>query len=79
MTEQEIWNKLIDTIQQHFGTDAVICRDTTAKDIVGWDSMEHLLLLDEIEETFSVHFSLVDLRSFQNVGKIADCLVGKLS
>jgi acyl carrier protein len=55
-----------------------IHREMQAKDVVGWDSLNHITLIMTLEETFKVKFSTREVMGFQNVGEMIDCLRGKL-
>jgi acyl carrier protein len=56
-----------------------IYREMQAKDVDGWDSLNHITLIMTLEETFKVKFSTREVMGFQNVGEMMDCLRGKLS
>lgn len=49
-------------------------RETTAKDVTGWDSVAHLTLLMDAETRFGVTFSADELDSFDNVGGVVDAI-----
>lgn len=57
--------------------DLAISRDTTAKDIEGWDSFTYLNLIVAVEEEFGVSFTTWELAVFSCVGDVADLLAGK--
>lgn len=56
-----------------------IHRDIQAKDVEGWDSLNHITLIMTLEETFKVKFNTREVMGFQNVGEMMDCLRGKLA
>ena len=51
---------------------------TSAKEIHNWDSMNHILLISEIEKHFKVEFELDDLIEMNNVGDILAALQSKI-
>ena len=55
-----------------------INRETTAKDVDGWDSVAHVLLITSIEKNFEVKFSSREIVGFKNVGDIVDLLAQKI-
>lgn len=55
-----------------------IHREMQAKDVEGWDSLNHITLIMTLEETFKVKFSTREVMGFQNVGEMLDCLREKL-
>ncbi|PKP44905.1 MAG: acyl carrier protein [Bacteroidetes bacterium HGW-Bacteroidetes-12] len=56
----------------------IITNETSAKDIAEWNSLNHVLLIAEIEKKFNVSFSLDEMISFANVGDIVTCLKTKI-
>jgi acyl carrier protein len=59
--------------------DLNIFRAMQAKDVEGWDSLNHITLIMTLEETFKVKFSTREVMGFQNVGEMMDCLGRKLA
>lgn len=51
---------------------------TTTEDITAWDSLNHLALMNEIENHFKIQFSLNEIIGFKNVGEMVDCIANKL-
>lgn len=43
---------------------------TTAKDVDGWESITHLLIMNDIEKAFDIKFKLMDLMGMENVGDL---------
>lgn len=54
-----------------------ISEETNAKDIETWDSFTHLSLIQEIENAFSIEFSLKELMIMENVGTMISILEKK--
>lgn len=50
----------------------------TANDIDAWDSLSHMLLIVEVESSFSIKFKLKDLNKMKNVGDMIDLLISKI-
>ncbi|PWH82414.1 acyl carrier protein [Algibacter marinivivus] len=48
----------------------VLDDSTTAKDVDGWESITHLLIMNEVEKSFNIKFKLMDLMSMENVGDL---------
>lgn len=55
-----------------------LTESTTAKDIMGWDSLSHIIIIAAIEKHFGITFSFMDILSMTDIGKIVDCLQSKL-
>jgi len=51
---------------------------TTADQIEGWDSMSHINLIIAIEIAFGIEFTNEEIRSFNNVGEMQQCINKKL-
>ena len=51
--------------------------DLTARDVDGWDSLNHVNLMILIEEEFGVRFTTAEVSSLQNVGELKRLLAAK--
>lgn len=47
---------------------------TTAKDVDGWESITHLLIMNDIEQSFDIKFKLMDLMSMENIGDLINTI-----
>jgi acyl carrier protein len=56
-----------------------ITMNTTANDIVEWDSLVHMHLIAAIEERFKCEFSFNEVMNFEKAGDMIDKLAEKLS
>lgn len=75
-------NNIISKIQMVFDlvfkeNSIQISEETNAKDIETWDSFTHLSLIQEIENAFSIEFSLKELMIMENVGTMISILEKK--
>ena len=41
-----------------------------AKDVDGWDSLSHMLIITEIENQFAIQFKLKELNKLNNLGSL---------
>ena len=48
----------------------VIHQHMTARDVRGWDSLNHMHLIAEVEAGFGIRFSFDEVRQLQNVGDL---------
>lgn len=74
MTRQEIFEKLNEVFSDVFDEEITVTDDTTASDIEGWDSLTHITLISEVEDTFDIKFAMKDVLGMQNVGQMADII-----
>lgn len=74
MTRQEIFEKLNEVFSDVFDEDITVTPETTSSDIEEWDSLTHITLISEVEETFGVKFSMKDVLGMKNVGEMADII-----
>jgi acyl carrier protein len=80
MTRGEIFNKLTGVFRDVFDDETItIGEETTAADIDGWDSLEHINLVAAAEEEFGVKFSMGEVVTLKNVGQMVDLISKKLS
>ncbi len=78
MTRQEIFEKLNDVFSDVFDEEITVTAATTADDIEDWDSLTHITLIAEVEDTFGLKFSMKEVLGMQNVGEMVDIIAGKL-
>lgn len=75
-----IISKIEPIFQQVFNnSDIVISRDTTAKEIVGWDSLNHIRLIISLEMELGISFDSSDVAELTNVGGLVDYIENKIS
>jgi len=78
MEDQEILSQLSTIIGSAVRKkDLVLTPETTAKDVPGWDSLTHMIIIDSIERHFKVKFKLNEIMNFKNVGDTITCLQSK--
>jgi acyl carrier protein len=59
--------------------DIVLSRETTARDVEGWDSLMHVTLLVNVEKEFGVKFSSGEVGSLKDVGEMEDLIDARLT
>jgi acyl carrier protein len=52
--------------------------ETSAGDIPGWDSLGHLSLTNQLEQTFGITFTVDELMEMENVREIVRIVSAKL-
>lgn len=70
MKDEEINQILKDVFKRIFKRDIPLNHQLTAKDVPGWDSLRHILLMTEIEKTFQFRFTTQEILDLKNVGEL---------
>lgn len=80
METYEIFIQLNEIFRDIFDEESlVITPHTTAIDVEGWDSLNHIQLIVEIEKKFKIKFSSKEIFSWKNVGDLAQSIQTKVS
>jgi acyl carrier protein len=56
----------------------IISRGMSSNDVDGWNSLNHMILVSEVERAFSIKLKLKDLNKMHNVGDMIDIILSKL-
>jgi acyl carrier protein len=79
MTQDEVYAALSEVMRDVFDDDdLVIGPDTSAEDVVGWDSQAHITLIVATEQQFGVRFRTAEFEALHNVGELVDLIMSKL-
>jgi len=54
-----------------------ITEQTTAKDVSGWDSLNHMNLIVEVEKTFGIKMTTREVQSLKNAGDLITIITNK--
>ena len=72
MTDPELYSALNEIFRQVLGDDSIELKPSmTAEDVDGWDSMNHIFIVVEIEKRFGVKFQAAEMEELKNVGDLA--------
>ena len=78
MTEPEILTKLTTIFHDIFDDPSLVIADqTTAEDVEEWDSVNHVLLVVEVERQFKVKFKTAEIETLRNVGDLVSLIAKK--
>lgn len=79
MEQSVIFEKLTAIFRTTFNDETIVVnRELTADKVANWDSLSHMLMIGEVENTFSVKFKLKELGKLDNVGGLVDLINAKL-
>ena len=80
MQEQELLAELEELFEDVIDEGTVkLNMATTAKDVDGWDSLNHVQIIYSIEKKYKIKFSLPEMQSFNNVGDLIKGILSKIS
>lgn len=72
--------KILEIFREVFNNPELeVTEATTAADVDGWDSFNHLNLIMALEESYSVSFSTVEIGQMAHVGNLVQLLEKKIS
>lgn len=79
MTKAEITEKLQEIFRDVFDDDTIVIFDgMTSDDVEDWDSLSHIILINDIEAKFGISFTTDEIVSAKNVGEFIHMIEGKL-
>ena len=77
MDKMNIQSTLQGVFQDVFDDPSItITRATTASDVEGWDSFNHVRLIVAVEQKFNISLSTVEVADLRNVGELIDLIGG---
>jgi acyl carrier protein len=59
--------------------DLTLSPESTADDVDGWDSLNHTILMAEVQKHFQIKFALKEVIKFKNVGDMLELISQKIS
>ncbi len=79
MSETEIYARLNDVFRDVFDDyEIVISPETTAADVDGWDSLNHIRLILSVSREFGIQFSASEVANFKNVGDLVTAITRRM-
>jgi acyl carrier protein len=80
MDQAEIYKQLTTLFRNLFDEDTIVLTpETTAADIEGWDSFNHINLIVAVEAKFGIKFKTAELDELHNVGHLVTMIERKLA
>ena len=72
MNKEELWKRLNEVFRDVFDDKKInVNENTTSEDIEDWDSLEHINLIEAVEQEFSMRFKMKEVSVMKNVGEMA--------
>lgn len=79
MNEPELYAELTTIFRQVLEDEMIELNETTtADDVNGWDSMNHIFIVVALEKRFGVKFHAAEMEQLKNVGELTELLRRKL-
>ena len=75
MERAEVYSRLADVFRDVFDREVALTDETTAADVPGWDSLNHITLIGTVEDEFDVKFPMKDVVGMKNVGELVDKII----
>ena len=75
MERAEVYSHLADVFRDVFDREVALADETTAADVPGWDSLNHITLIGTVEDEFDVKFPMKDVVGMKNVGELVDKII----
>ena len=80
MDREQMLEQIQELCREVFEDDELeITESTTDADVENWDSLTHLSLINEIETTFRVKFTMGEIQGVNDVGELVDVLAKRVS
>lgn len=80
MTREEVFKRLQAVFRDVFDDRRLkISDETTSNDIVGWDSLVHINLIESVKDEFEIEFSIEEAYNTKNVGELVDIILAHLN
>ena len=79
MNNAEIWKLATSVFRETLDRDdLVLTPQLTARDVEGWESLSHILLVVAVEQKFGIKFSTGEIDGLENVGQFIALIERKL-
>lgn len=76
---RDLMNELNSIFQDVFeDDDLVVARTTTAADVAGWDSLQHVSLILRVEGHFGLRLTSAEVADLKSVGDLHDIVERRL-
>jgi acyl carrier protein len=59
--------------------DVQLTRETTAEEVEGWDSLNHINIILAVEQHFGIKVRTAEIEELRNVGELVDVVDSKMA
>jgi len=78
MTDEQIYQGLQTVFHYIFDNESIVLKpETSAADIEGWDSFNHVNIVVAAEQAFGISFSTSEIETLKNVGDLVATIRSK--
>lgn len=76
MNRNELWDRLNNVFRDVFDNRKILVNERTiSDDIEDWDSLEHINLIEAVEQEFKMRFKMKEVSGMKNVGEMAHIIL----
>jgi len=76
MNKEEVLSKVQEVFRKTFDKpDLIITESMSPHDLKKWDSLNHVILISEVEKAFNIRFDLQDMLESRDVGTICKTIL----
>jgi acyl carrier protein len=80
MDQSAIMGELADVFRKVLGDPTIVLTpQTTAEDVQNWNSLNHIIIVVEVERRFGIKFVTGEMEELENVGALADLIQHRLA
>lgn len=70
-----LWTEITAIFREALYNDSLtLTETTTAKDVDGWDSITHVMIMVALEAKFQIKFTAAEIQELRNVGDLAQLI-----
>ena len=80
MDKKEIVERVQNIFRDVLNNDTIILKENDSTDsIKGYDSLTHIQILSEVQESFGIKFTAKEMISWDTVGEMCDTVITKIN
>ncbi|MDD4226114.1 MAG: acyl carrier protein [Mariniphaga sp.] len=72
MDRSTVIEKTLAVFRKVFGDISPLNEQTSANEIVKWDSLNHIILIQELEKTFEIRFNLFEIIEIRDIAGLVN-------